>query len=95
MEEKRVNIGEILKKVKSKYMLAMIAAKRARQLASMEEKEKMLDEENEKNKSLEPVEFVGHLTDKERNALKVHKPIIVALHELEDGELEFTFKEEK
>ena len=95
MEDNRINIGEILKKVQSKYMLAMIAAKRGRQLASMEEKEKMIEEESDKNKVLEPVEFVGHLSDKERNALKIHKPIIVALNELADGELEFSFKEEK
>ena len=95
MEDKRINIGEILKKVQSKYMLAMIAAKRGRQLASMKEKEKMVEEENDKNKSLEPLEFVGHLSDKERNALKNHKPIIVALNELADGKLEFSFKEKK
>ncbi|AMP20491.1 hypothetical protein AZF37_04305 [endosymbiont 'TC1' of Trimyema compressum] len=95
MEDKRINIGQILKKVQSKYMLAMIAAKRGRQLASMEEKEKRIEEEQDKNKSLEPVEFAGHLSDKEREALKNHKPIIVALNELAEGELEFSFNEEK
>lgn len=95
MEEKRINISQILKKVKSKYMLAMITAKRGRQLASMKKKEKRIEEEQDKNRSLGPVEFIGYLSDKEREALKKYKPIRVALNELSEDELEFSFNEEK
>lgn len=95
MEDKRINIDQILKKVQSKYILATITAKRGRQLASMKEKEKRIKEEQDKNKSLEPVKFVGYLSNKEREALKNHKLIIVALNELTEDELEFSFNEEK
>ena len=95
MEDKRINTGQILKKVQSKYILSMVTAKRGRQLALMEEKEKRIEEEQEKNKSLEVVEFIGRLNDKEREALKIHKPIIVALNELAEDKLEFSFNKEK
>ena len=93
MTEKLINISKIVDKVNSKYLLVMIAAKRSRQLSLLEQKDHILREEPDKLKSRTDLEDVGLLSDEERQALKNHKPIIVALDELMDGKITYSFKE--
>lgn len=95
MTDKLVNISKIVEKVNSKYLLVMIAAKRSRQLSLLEQKDKILKEEPDKLKSRPDLDDVGLLSEEEKLALKHHKPIIVALDELMDDKITYSFKEEE
>ncbi len=95
MIDKQINISRIVKKVNSKYLLVMIAAKRSRQLSLLEQKEKMLKEEPDKLKSRPELENIGLLTEEERIALQNHKPIIVALDELIADKITYSFNGEE
>ncbi|KAF0091269.1 MAG: hypothetical protein FD141_1058 [Fusobacteria bacterium] len=95
MTEKLINISKIVEKVNSKYLLVMIAAKRSRQLSLLEQKDKILKEEPDKLKARTDLDNVGLLSEEEKLALKSHKPIIVALDELMDDKITYSFKEEE
>lgn len=95
MTEKLINISKIVEKVDSKYLLVMIAAKRSRQLSLLEQKDKILKEEPEKLKARTDLDNVGLLSEDEKIALSNHKPIIVALEELMDDKISYSFKEEE
>lgn len=95
MTDKLINIGKIVEKVDSKYLLVMIAAKRSRQLSLLEQKDKILKEEPDKLKARTDLDNVGLLSEDEKLALSSHKPIIVALEELMDDKITYSFKEEE
>lgn len=95
MTEKLINISKIVEKVNSKYLLVMIAAKRSRQLSLLEQKDKILKEEPDKLKARTDLDNVGLLSEEEKLALKSNKPIIVALDELMDDKITYSFKEEE
>lgn len=95
MTDKLINIGKIVEKVDSKYLLVMIAAKRSRQLSLLEQKDKILKEEPDKLKARTDLDNVGLLSEDEKMALSCHKPIIVALEELMDDKITYSFKEEE
>jgi DNA-directed RNA polymerase omega subunit len=95
MTEKLINISKIVEKVDSKYLLVMIAAKRSRQLSLLEQKDKILKEEPDKLKARTDLDNVGLLSEDEKLALASHKPIIVALEELMDDKITYSFKEEE
>jgi len=95
MIDKQVNISEIVEKVKSKYLLVMIAAKRSRQLSLLAQKDKILKEEPDKLKSRTDLDNIGLLSEEERNSLQKHKPIIVALDELMEDKITYSFTEEE
>lgn len=95
MTEKLINISKIVEKVDSKYLLVMIAAKRSRQLSLLDQKDKILKEEPDKLKARTDLDNVGLLSEDEKLALACHKPIIVALEELMDDKITYSFKEEE
>jgi DNA-directed RNA polymerase omega subunit len=95
MTDKLINISKIVEKVDSKYLLVMIAAKRSRQLSLLEQKDKILKEEPDKLKARTDLDNVGLLSEDEKIALASHKPIIVALEELMDDKITYSFKEEE
>lgn len=95
MAGNEINIGEILDKVKSKYLLVMIIAKRSRQLSLLEQKNVILNLGSEKLKGRPDLEKIGIITEEEKTALKKYKPILVALDEILGDKLEFSFKEGK
>ncbi len=95
MNDKLINISKIVEKVNSKYLLVMIAAKRSRQLSLLEQKDKILKDEPDKLKSRPDLDNIGLLTEEEKLALQNHKPIIVALDELMDDKITYSFKEEE
>ena len=95
MKEGNIDLSGILEKVNSKYMLVMVTARRSRQLALMEQKEKVMESGNPKAKIPEGASELGYLTDEERNALKAHKPIVVALNELLEDKITYHIKEEE
>ena len=94
MANQKINIGEILDKVKSKYLLVMITAKRSRQLSLLEQKNTILNIDPEKLKGRTDLENIGSITVEEEDSLKDHKPILVALEEILDDKLKYSFKEE-
>ena len=94
MANKKINIGEILDKVKSKYLLVMITAKRSRQLSLLEQKNTILNLDPEKLKGRTDLENIGNISNEEENSLKEHKPILVALEEIVEDKLRYSFKEE-
>lgn len=89
-----IDVSSILDEVQSKYLLVMLAANRGRQLALMEQKEKVLESGNVKAKLPDGASELGYLSDKERSALKNHKPIVVALNQLLNNELKYEIIEE-
>ena len=95
MSNSQINIGEILNKVKSKYLLVMITAKRSRQLSLLEQKDTILNLDPEKLKSRTDLEKVGTITDEEKVNLKQHKPILVALNEMQNDKITYKFNEDK
>ncbi|MCI0503008.1 MAG: DNA-directed RNA polymerase subunit omega [Fusobacteria bacterium] len=95
MSNSQINIGEILNKVKSKYLLVMITAKRSRQLSLLEQKDTILNLDPEKLKGRTDLEKVGTITDEEKVNLKQHKPILVALNEMQNDKITYKFNEDK
>lgn len=95
MSNSQINIGEILNKVKSKYLLVMITAKRSRQLSLLEQKDTILNLDPEKLKGRTDLEKVGTITDEEKVNLKLHKPILVALNEMQNDKITYKFNEDK
>ena len=95
MSNSQINIGEILNKVKSKYLLVMITAKRSRQLSLLEQKDTILNLDPEKLKGRNDLEKVGTITDEEKVNLKLHKPILVALNEMQNDKITYKFNEDK
>ena len=95
MADSQINVGEIMDKVKSKYLLVMITAKRSRQLSLLDQKNTILNLDPEKLKGRPDLEKIGIITEEEKTALKKHKPILVALNEILGDKLEYSFKEGK
>ena len=95
MADNQINVGEILDKVKSKYLLVMITAKRSRQLSLLDQKNTILNLDPEKLKGRPDLEKIGIISEEEKIALKKHKPILVALNEILGDKLEYSFKEGK
>lgn len=94
MNEKQINIAEILEKVHSKYLLVMITAKRARQLSLLEQKETILNLDAEKLKNRPDLENIGNITNSEKKELEEHKPILASLNEISNNEIEYRVEEE-
>lgn len=95
MADSQINVGKIMDKVKSKYLLVMITAKRSRQLSLLDQKNTILNLDPEKLKGRPDLEKIGIITEEEKTALKKHKPILVALNEILGDKLEYSFKEGK
>ena len=95
MADSQINVGKIMDKVKSKYLLVMITTKRSRQLSLLDQKNTILNLDPEKLKGRPDLEKIGIITEEEKTALKKHKPILVALNEILGDKLEYSFKEGK
>lgn len=83
--------GPILEE--KKYLRVMVVAKRAKNLSLMAQKELCLQTE-EGSASRPELAKVRSLTEEEREALKHHKPILVAEEEIQDGKLLWRLKKE-
>lgn len=85
-----INISEISDKVGSKYKAVIIAAKRAKQLALMAQRAAIPEGDMDKMKSRPDLKDVAPLSDSTRKALGAHKPILVALDEMNENLIEWT-----
>lgn len=94
MSERILNIDEIVETVHSKYLLVMIAAKRARHLSLLEQKDAILNDDPEKLRARPDLEEIGLISEAEKEALASHKPILVALDELTDGKIAYSLQED-
>ncbi len=84
--------GPILEE--KKYLRVMVVARRAKNLSLMAQKELSLQAE-EGSSSRPELAKVRSLTEEERDALKHHKPIIVAEEEIRHGKILWRLKSEK
>lgn len=88
------NNDSLLDKVQSKYLLVMIAAKRSKQLSKLEQKQAILNDDPEKLKGRPDLDNIGLMSDAEKVALSKHKPILVALDEILEDQLEWRIDED-